>query len=402
MFKIIASNTLAQLVAKFVGAGLSFITTLFIIRLAGPSAYGDLTKSLVLVAVGFTVIDFGLNATGVRLFASNPSPRPILTDIINTRLTLSLVTILILNAFVLVLPGGYSTEIKSVFWVGSLAIFFQGVCTSMNAYFQYRQNYWFTTVATITGALIVAGLTTYYTYVAPSLLHYLLAYTLGYATSSLLSVAFAKRLVTLTFSLARILGLLKDSLTLGGILLASVIASKLDTIILGVFRSSAEVGEYGFAYRIFDVLLVLPVFVMNAMYPQLVKANLATASRLIKQSLTSLAVFGLAFALLTYLAAPWILSIRPGLSLSVTSLRLLSLSLPVFFMTAPLMWGLISAQREKVVLQVYFVAAILNGFLNLILIPRFGAPVAALNTGLTELFILTGLLYYSFNSTHKS
>ena len=60
MFKKIATNTLAQLVAKFFGAGLTLLTTYYIIRLAGLELYGNLTKVLVLVAVGFTAIDFGL------------------------------------------------------------------------------------------------------------------------------------------------------------------------------------------------------------------------------------------------------------------------------------------------------------------------------------------------------
>ena len=65
-YKSIFSNTVAQLFAKFISAGLTLVTTVIIIRLAGASLYGDLTKSLVLVAIGFTAIDFGLNAEAVR------------------------------------------------------------------------------------------------------------------------------------------------------------------------------------------------------------------------------------------------------------------------------------------------------------------------------------------------
>ena len=397
--KPIVSNTLAQLVAKFVGAGLTFVTTAIIIRLVGPGLFGDLTKSLVLIAVAFTAIDFGLNATAVRTLSSTPNPRALMVDVISARLLLSVIAVVIVNILVTVLPGGYTKEITSVFWLGSLAIMFQGVSTSINAWFQYRENYWYTAWATIVGAVIVAGLTYYATLHEPTLANFLLAYTLGYATTAGLSLYFARGVVSITLSPARITRLLKSSSILGAILLASVLAGKLDTIILGIFRSSTEVGEYGFAYRIFDVLLVLPVFIMNAVYPRLVKSTSEEATRLIRRTLPVLGAIGVILATGAWLLAPWILWIRPGLTLSVGVLRLLSYSIPLFFLTAPLMWKLISSRREKVVLRLYLGAALLNGILNIIYIPSHGAAAAAAITGATELYILLALLYHSHYET---
>ena len=75
MFKSVASNTVAQLVAKFFGAGLTLITTTLIIRISSTSVYGELTKLLVLIAIGFTIIDFGMNAVVVRRFGSGSDLR---------------------------------------------------------------------------------------------------------------------------------------------------------------------------------------------------------------------------------------------------------------------------------------------------------------------------------------
>ena len=142
MLKKIFSNTVAQLVAKFFGAGLTLLTTYYTIRLAGLDLYGDLTKILVLVAVGFTAIDFGLNAEGLRSSRDDLSMRQSLAQILLARLLLSVAVVIVLNLIVGVLPGGYSPEVKSVFWVGSLAIIFQGIYTSGNAWFQYQLSYW--------------------------------------------------------------------------------------------------------------------------------------------------------------------------------------------------------------------------------------------------------------------
>ncbi|OGD74123.1 hypothetical protein A2228_03075 [Candidatus Collierbacteria bacterium RIFOXYA2_FULL_46_10] len=396
MFRTIASNTTAQLLTKFFGAGLTLLTTYFTIRLAGLELYGDLTKILVLVAVGFTIIDFGLNAEAVR---SSLTPTELLSHlqtVFLSRLFLSFLAIISLNLVIAFLPGGYSPAVKSVFWLGSLAIIFQGVYTSGNAYFQARLLLWRSALSVIVGSLFGALLTFYYLKYSPTLPHLVLANTLGYLVMAICSILLLPSLTSKGWRLTSIFPFLRRSLTLGLILIASVLASKIDTIILGVFRSSYEVGEYGLSYRIFDVFLVLPVFVMNAVYPFLVKAKTkGSSSALISQTTKSMVVLGVGAAIFLYLAAPFVGYLKPGLILAPHVLRLLSLSLPLFYVTAPLMWGLIALRRDKQVIQIYLAAAILNGFLNLIFIPLFGPLAAAIITGLTELFILLSLLYFS-------
>ena len=184
----ILSNTLAQLVAKFVGASLTFLTTLIIIRISGTTVFGDLTKAFVLIAIGFTVIDFGLNAVVVSQFGEGNNLARGFTNLLIARLVLSAVVVVALNLLVQVLPGGYTPEIKSVFWLGSLAIIFQGVFTSCNAVFQSQENYWRPTLSTILGATLGASLTYYFILSSPTLAHFLLANTLGYLLMAICSL----------------------------------------------------------------------------------------------------------------------------------------------------------------------------------------------------------------------
>ncbi len=396
MLTKIFSNTLAQLLAKFVGAGLTFVTTALIIRLSGTEIFGDLTKSLVLVAIGFTMIDFGLNAVTVRSLGHGRDLTTGFLELLLTRLLLSVFVVLALNLLVYYLPGGYTGSVKAVFWLGSLAIIFQGVYASCNAIFQFQENYWRSAASTIFGTLMGTGLTYYYIITTPTLANFLLATSVGYLLMAAVSLYLVGLpLFSISYSQLRPRPLLRAALPLGMILLASVAASKLDTIILGIYRTSSEVGEYGFSYRIFDVILVFPAFIMNAVYPRLVKQTPARSALLIRQISRLMLVFGIAGAILLYLSAPLIYLIRPGLSLSITSLRLLSLSLPLFFLTAPLMWQQISLHQEKLLLRIYLAGALINALLNLFFIPNYGAPAAASITIATELFIFLSLLYFS-------
>ncbi len=396
MFKLIASNTTAQLVAKFFGAGLTLLSTYFIIRLSGLSLYGDYTKVVVLVAVGFTLIDFGLNAEAIR--RHTPTPLVILT-----RLFLSCLVLVILNLFINFLGGGYSPSVKGVFWLGSLAIIFQGIYTSTNAYFQAQLSYWRSTLAVIVGSLFGTLLTLYFLFqpaiVQGNILAYLiLANTLGYlliAACSLLLLPRTQFENWRIIDLRLVLPLLRRALPLGGILIASVLASKIDTIILGIYRTSSEVGAYGFAYRIFDVTLVVPVFIMNSLYPLLLQHQ---SGQLLKKTLITLGSLGLLAGIVLYLLAPLITLIRPELFPSIPILRTLALSSPLFYLTAPLMWQLIATQKDHFVLATYCLAALFNLVVNLTLIPSFGAPAAAITTGVTELFIFLSLLYFFRNN----
>lgn len=396
MLKTIASNTIAQLVAKFFGAGLTLITTYFTIRIAGLDLYGDLTKILVLVAVGFTAIDFGLNAEAIRSSDSPISLKNSLTSTLFARILLSLIAILVLNLIILFLPGGYSPAIKNIFWLGSISIVLQGIYTSGNVYFQYHLSYWRSTVSVVVGSLVGTLLTLYYLRFSPTLPHLVLATTTGYFVMAISTLLLLPSLSVSNLNLRSIFHTLRRSLLLGSILILSVLSSKIDTVLLGIFRSSSEVGQYGFAYRIFDVILVLPAFAMNAIYPLLVKQSSHSKSRqLVNQTVLVMGALSLVVAALTYYLSPYLSLVKSNLDLSITSLRYLTLALPFFYVTSPLMWSLISQKRDRQVIITYALALVFNATLNFILIPRYGAPAAAITTGATEILIFFSLLYFS-------
>lgn len=390
--RAILSNTLAQLVAKAIAVLLTLLSTTYIIRLGGSELFGEYTKALALIAIGFTAIDFGLNAHAVRSMRGSASAkRQVLASTILARLILALIAIITLNLIVQILPGRYSGQVKSVFWLGSLAILFQGFYTSANVWFQRHLEYWRGSLAIIFATILGTTLTIYYLFTSPTLHHLLLAFTLGYFVMGATSLLLLRSNLPRRFSFTSALSHLKKSLLLGGILILSVIASKLDIIILGIFRNSSIVGEYGFAYRVFDVAIILPVFVMNTVYPMMVGASTKKKSSLISSSLKSLTLVGILGALILYPLAPLIHLVKPGLNLSVSTFRILILFLPLFYASAPLMWQLIEAKQEKSLLALYFLAALLNTFLNLVFVPHYGATASALLTGVTELVILIGL-----------
>lgn len=395
----IINNTLAQAISKVVSVSLTFITTIFVIRLGGQDLFGQFTKALALIAIGATAIDFGLNAIVVReMGTKSQKARDLLGEAIITRIYLSFFVVVVLNIIILFLPGGYQ-ELKSVFWLGSLAIIFQGIFLSSNAWFQHTLSYWKTTLSSSLGTLIYALLTVYFVRTNGGVLSLLMANTAGYFVMAIVSLILLSPLPHINKSIKPALHLLKKALPLGLVLVFSILSSKFDTIFLGIFRTSSEVGEYGLAYRIFDVALTLPTFVMNAVYPLLISGKDQVKASLIKRSTTTLFLFGIIGTIILYPLSPLIGIIKADLALAPDIFRILILFLPLFYLTSPLMWSMIEQKKERSLLLVYVGATIINALGNLLLIPRYGASGSAWMTGVTEVFILLCLVYYSNKST---
>ncbi len=56
-------------------------------------------------------------------------------------------------------------------------------------------------------------------------------------------------------------------------LILSLLAFRVDMMIMGIFRNEAEVGNYSAAYRLFEPCLMLPAVILAGWFPRLVKAT---------------------------------------------------------------------------------------------------------------------------------
>lgn len=406
--KKIISNTAIQLLGRAVSTLLSFITTYLIIRLSGTSLYGDMTKILAILAISYAALDFGINAHVVRSYAkaSTVATKKLLSNLLFLRIILALIIIIITNLFITYLPGGstsgYTDEVKLIYRFASLAILFQGIHASANSLFQHQLKYHKAVIASTLGAFTLFGITLYALLTQPSLGILMLANTAGFFITAIVSIYLIKSWLTLEVSFLSAFTILKSSLIIGLVLILSILASKTDAIILGIFRSTQELGEYGLAYKIFDFALILPVFAMNAIYPIFLQkqADKQVIKSMLKSTSKYLFILGILIAFIFYNTAHFVTLIKPGLTHTINALKILSLSLPLFYLTAPLMWLLVTYKQELALLKIYFIAAIFNLGANLYLVPHYGSIASAVLTIFTESIILIGLYLIAKNKKY--
>ncbi len=397
--RLIVRNTIAQLGTKLVSAGAVFFISILVASRAGASGYGDFTKITTYASFFFLAADFGLNAVMLQKKDTRAWWQTLFT--VRTAGSVFLVggAILLLGLFPRGTTDGYTPLVRTGIALFAPTIFFQSLLTTANAAFQRELRYDYATAAVSVGAVVSILLAFFLMRqtAVPAAFAGSLSILAGSFVMATVSIAIARRLVgTLRFSWnwRQMRELIASSTPLGITLLFTIVLSHADSVILTLFRATNEVGIYGLAYKVFEVPLVIPTFVMNATYPLLLKArsDRRRMLRILRQTALFLGAGSVLAAVATWFGAPLLPLIRGDFSASIRPLRILSLSFPLFFISAVAMWGVIALQKQAALLWIYGAAMAANVVLNLLFVSKFGYLASAWITLVTEAIVLVALL----------
>jgi O-antigen/teichoic acid export membrane protein len=298
--------------------------------------------------------------------------------------------------------AGYTPVVKMGILLLLCTILFQGLITTANGLFQKMLRYELSTIAVVVGgigSLIVVGLLSMQS--TPSLLLFsslplIIGSALAAITSSVL-IAKARIKIALVNNSSAYSSFFFAALPLGLTLIFNVIYFHIDSIILTISRPTAEVGVYGLAYKVFELILVLPTFFMNALYPSLVssveqieKKGFHQFMQLVKKASMLLSVLSVVAIVITWVGSPVLALIKPDFIDSILGLRILSIGLPFFFLSSLAMWVLIALGKQWKLVTIYGIGMIINMLLNILLVPRIGYTAAAWITVATEFLVLVG------------
>lgn len=179
---------------------------------------------------------------------------------------------------------------------------------------------------------------------------------------------------------------------------------RVDAFMLGILRTSAEVGWYGAAYKFLEAGFFFTEAVGNSFQPAIAKAfgqkKKEIVSDLYGRGYKILLVVGGVAAGIGFVYAEPIVTLVFGAEYlnSAPALRLLVLSMLMTFgtMISIAMFDAVGLQHKTV--GSFFIALILNVSLNALLIPRLGIMGAAWSTLLTEAYLAVVLFVVSLRS----
>jgi O-antigen/teichoic acid export membrane protein len=188
--------------------------------------------------------------------------------------------------------------------------------------------------------------------------------------------------------------LIKEGITLGGVVFLWLIYFRIDSVMLGYMRGDVEVGVYNVAYKIMEGIFFIPSMIMLVFYPKLVKS--AMFEDIFRKLLVILGVIGVISSLLLYVLSSGIINLiyGPNFIGSIPVLRTLSLVLLPVFLGHLITQSLVALDMNRAYLLVAFIGVLINISLNFVLIPSFGANGAAWATLITEAIIVLFCAYF--------
>lgn len=406
----IAKHTFIQTVGRALSLIISIITIPILTRYFGPEQYGFLTTALSFLYFFGMLSEFGFyNLVSKEMpIRSGSDQESFFGNVLGLKLVFATLTTLAAASIVWI--TNYPLSIKLVVVVASSAFGFQSFIYVFGAFLQYRLN----TAALAIGDVlnkIGIGIFAILTWV----FHLPLAFfVIGYLVGTALNIAAVFRAsqktfpVSFRFDLQEWKKLLRIAWPFWILSVITFIYFRADSLILGFYHSQSDVGLYGAAYKLLEVLISFPTLFTGLLLPMLSSHfssnNTQAFSSLFQKGLDSLAFFVFPMISFVLLAAPFIIRLVAGdeFLLSIPILRVLIIATGVIFFahltTAAV--AAINSQRNMVPLSAVAAAGAL--VLYLILIPRFSYFGAAWTTLAVELFVLCASFYLVHAKTKVS
>ncbi|MBI3088703.1 MAG: flippase [Candidatus Colwellbacteria bacterium] len=173
-----------------------------------------------------------------------------------------------------------------------------------------------------------------------------------------------------------------------------VLIVNLDTVIIGWFRSAAEVGDYAAAQKPIAFLYLLPALVTGAFFPVLARLADKDNKRfrhVLEKGLGLVFLFAIPITIGIILTAPDIINLFYGSKYAAAAapLRILALTLLAVFPVGMIINAVFAYNRQSELVPLWSLGLLIDIGLSILLIPRWGIVGAAWAVFITQLIINT-------------
>lgn len=385
-----AIQIIGKIAAVFVGLGVMAILT----RALGPDGFGEYTTAVTFLQLFGVIVDFGLTLTLVVMISEAGADQNKITgNILSLRLLSGL--ILFSLAPLAVMPFDWSANVKLGVAVGALAFLFMSGATMLVGIFQRHAAMWRSALAEMLNRFVLVATVALLAYwglgVVWMIAAMILANFIWLASMIILARPFVK--VSLRFDWLLWKKIITRSWPIALSIIFNLLYLKGDILFLAYFRDAAEVGLYGAAYKIIDVLTALPVMFMGLLLPVLVNNwtgnNRAEFKKRLAKTFDIFMIGAIPLVIGTQAVAEPLAVLFAGAGFEATGqvLRWLVLALVGVFLGALYGHTVVALNMQKPMIWGYLGVAVLSIIGYLWLIPLYGMYGAAYVTIFSEILI---------------
>lgn len=390
----IAYNTIIQLIGKVVSTVLGLISLAMMARYLGQDGFGSYTTIINFVSFFAIIADLGLTLVTVQMISQpNVDEKKVLENLFGLRLISIILFLALAPVVAIFLP--YDTTIKIGILIAAASFLFPALSQIIIGLLQKKLRMDKAVIAETTSRLIlVIGI--YFSIKLEQGLNGILWATVisaavNFLISYLLSIKYYFLKPAFDFTLWR--EVTRKSWPLAITIVLNLLYLKTDTLILSLIKSPGEVGLYGAAYRIIDVLTTLPYMFAGIILPILTlswfEAKKEYFALVLQKSFDLMAIFSIPIIAGTLVLAKPLIVLVAGDEFADSGLilKILIFALASIFLGCMFSHAVIAIDRQKEMIRYYIFVSLSAIILYLIFIPKFSYFGAASITIYSEVMI---------------
>lgn len=385
-------------------------TFVILSRHLGAAGFGELTIILGYTTIFAIVVDFGLTLTTVQMISEHGADENRLIGNLMSLRVASAITFLALAPLIALLIPQYDTAITIGIVIAAISFFFGTTSQLLVGVFQKRLIISRAVIAELVNrTLVLAGVAA-----APLLgwsVHAVLwLFVAGNLLQLITVFLFARRHVVLSvkFEPAVWKKIVSRSWPIGASILCNLIYLRGDILFLSLWRGAEEIGQYGAAYKVVDVITVVPVMYMGLILPMLVAAwsekRFKSFNKIVQEAFDFFMIIAIPFAAGTIALGVPVMELISGPEFSEAGrvLKILAPAASVLFVSSLYGHAVIGVGKQKPMVLGYLFVAIVTGIGYVAFIPRYGIWAAAWWTLIAEsLIALITFLVVSRTSKYR-
>jgi O-antigen/teichoic acid export membrane protein len=399
----IAYNTIIQVISKVVATALGLLAVALMTRYLGTSGFGEYTTIITFLALFGVMADLGLTLITVQMISQpNVDEKKVLNNLFSVRFLTAIVFLGLAPLAALSFP--YNQQVKTGIIITVFSFFFIALNQIFTAIFQKHLRMdkvsWAEnasrvillagTFAAIHFKLGLNGIL--FSIVSGSLVQFLVLF--------LFSRKYAKLSFAFDFSLWREIA--SKSWPLALTIFFNLIYLKTDTLIMSLIKSESDVGIYGAAYKVVDVLTTIPFLFAGVVLPILAAdwANKAgdRFRKILQKSFDLMVVLAVPLVVGTQILAGPIMVLVAGKSFATSGavLKVLIFAVGFVFVSSFFAHVMVALNKQQGIIPAYIFTAVTSVIGYLVFIPRYSYFGAAAVTIYSEGVITLFMLYYTY------
>lgn len=386
----IAYNVVFSATAKMAGTVLALVGIGFITRYLGKEGFGDYSTVLAFFFFFGALADLGLYAISTReISRPGSNEEEILGNVFSIRVASSLLIVIIALSFAFFLP--YPTAVKIGIIIAAFSYVFSSGYSVLIGLFQKRLAMDKVAIGELVGKIFQVAAIVLAVKMNLGFLAIMLTLLLNMVVSFLIVCLWSRRYIKFrpAFDFAVWKKFLRESYPVGISAIIVFAYFKLDTILLSIIKTSADVGTYNAAYKVLENISFFPAMFVGLVMPIMSRYIFHERKKfelVADKTFKVFLVITVPLFIGTVFLAGGIIRLIGGAGFidSVPVLRLLAAAMVFIFFGNFFINVIIAGNLQRKLMGILLFCAIFNVSLNLILIPRFSYIGAAITSSLTE------------------